>query len=130
MWETSLSSKFGNYARRKSAGGKTHLRKVATPNFVKESQDLLLNIRRETNTTESTNSVYDDLVKVLKAVQKYKEEIESLKKNIDLRNVKTPNFVKESQDLLLNVRRETNTTGKTNSFYDDLVNVLKGNSKI
>ncbi|CAG8566403.1 12130_t:CDS:1 [Ambispora leptoticha] len=105
------------------------LRKVTTFNFVKESQDLLLNIRRETNTTGRNDSVYDDLVNALKAVKKYKEEIESLMKNIDLRKIKTPNFVKESQDLLLDIRRETNTTGKNNSVYDDLVNVLKAIQK-
>lgn len=50
------------------------LSKVNTHNFVKESQDLLIEIRQTVNTTQSTASVYQDLKNVLEAIKRLQEE--------------------------------------------------------
>ncbi|CAG8776100.1 4389_t:CDS:1, partial [Racocetra fulgida] len=60
--------------------GKLDLQKVTTYDFVQPSQDILIEIRNITQTTQATNNVYQDLHNVLEVIKTLQRKIEDLDK--------------------------------------------------
>lgn len=65
------------------SNNKLDLSKLITYDFNDKSQDILVKLRQEVGTTQSTDSVYDDLVNVLNAVKNLKQENQKQGKQIN-----------------------------------------------
>jgi uncharacterized coiled-coil DUF342 family protein len=86
----------------------------------------LRELRREVKSDNiHRNNVFEDIQEILNKVKESKQNVSArMYKDIDLRKATTYEFVKESQNLLIELRKEVGATQATGSVYNDLENVL------